>query len=69
MFDKWGAEQLSIPTPKGKLTVRGDLKIHVQDDRPWQDENFKIWFPVATTQQPSTEAELELTFDVEPVKK
>lgn len=65
-YDNWGPGVMSVPLPEGRLTIRGDLKIRIQDDRPWNREFFKVWLAVAQAPYASKTAALELVLDYAP---
>ena len=65
-YDNWGPGVMSIPLPEGRLVIRGDLKIRIQDDRPWSRDFFKVWLAIAQAPYTSKTATLDLVFDYAP---
>lgn len=66
-YDNWGPAMMTVPLPEGRLTIRGDLKIRMQDDRPWNSDYFKVWLAIAQAPYSSKTASLDLVFEYNPV--
>jgi len=66
IFDKWGAQKVTLPLNGGTLTIEGDLKVHVQDDRVYHQDYFLFWIVIAKSDTPGDPVDLALTISYQP---
>jgi hypothetical protein len=64
--DKWGATKVTFPVDGGTVTIEGDLKVHIQDDRVYQKDFFLFWLVIAKSDMGGAPADLNLTVGFHP---
>jgi hypothetical protein len=64
--DKWGATKVTFPVDGGTVTIEGDLKVHIQDDRFYDKDFFLFWLVIAKSDAPPAPVNLDLTIGFHP---
>jgi hypothetical protein len=62
LFDRDDIQKIELSLPGGTLTITGDLNIHVQDDREWDNQQYslRLQFSPASGQLKQSKIEFQM---------